>query len=284
MWAKKTFESCREIPAQFTCSHPHSSWITFGAPQGTGKGRREPQNCKYKHTLGYEIQQRLNSLFPVELQAFCWAPAQREQHRTREGCTRGKSSFVGIYWDRVALPLPGTQRMPPFGCWTETNPNTHNTSGQPQCTAPPRWTRRWSNEWGLCPAGRKGFPAPGVELPGWVHFSWCPSFLHRKPWLCNLLLRWDTGRGGKRAKGNVRGSWNRYHNTNPSLLARGARHHSPQNPQVGKLILHNQREEKGKKEMSVIFLVLGTLLQIIPFSSGGSTAFWKVSLLTAKHK
>lgn len=187
---------------------PHSSWRTFGVLWG-----KNLRSVNIKSPWGCEIKQRLNPLFPVELQGFCWEGTAehspwhvRDSHEVKAALW----GFIGVGWptgDASIWVLRG-----------EINPNTHNTSGQPQCTAPLRWTRRWSNKWGLCPAGRRGFPALGVEPPGWAHFSSCSSFLHRKPWLCNLLLRWDTGSGGKRAKGNMRGSWN-YQDTNPSLLA-----------------------------------------------------------------
>lgn len=167
----------------------------------------------------------------MELQVFCWGNST---------AMWGKSSFVGIYWDREALPVTDTQGMPHFEhLRAEINPNTHNISGQPQCKAPPRWTRRWNNKWGLCPAGKRGFPAPGAELPGSAHSSLCSSFLHRKPWLCSLLLRWDTGRGGKRAKGNVR-NWN-CQDINPALLG----------TILNTLrwgVIQNQQGEKGKKK------------------------------------
>lgn len=167
----------------------------------------------------------------MELQVFCWGNST---------AMWGKSSFVGIYWDREALPVTDTQGMPHFEhLRAEINPNTHNISGQPQCKAPPRWTRRWSNKWGLCPAGKRGFPAPGAELPGSAHSSLCSSFLHRKPWLCSLLLRWDTGRGERRAKGNVR-NWN-CQDINPALLG----------TILNTLrwgVIQKQQGEKGKKK------------------------------------
>lgn len=205
----------------------------------------------------------------MELQAFCWAPAQREHVRDAHEVKAALWGFIGTGWllpwlaHRGCLTLGAARPLR-----TEINPNTHNTSGQPRCTAPPRWTRHWSNRWGLCPAGRRGFPTPGAELPGWAHSSSCSSFLHRKPWLCNLLSRWDTGSGGERAKGDVRGSWDDQ-DTNPSLLAPSSK------PSGGDLFKTNEVKRGNKKEMSVIALVLGTLLQIIPFSPGGSTAFLK---------
>lgn len=231
-WCGQRFESWR-TPAQFP-------WITFGV-----------QNCRHKMPVGWEIRDEIH-VFPGELQP---RGSSTAQPLPREGCTRGESSFVGIYCHGMAHPVTATQRMPHFE--NRNDGNTHNTSGQPRCTAPPRWTRRWSSRWGLCPAGRRGFPAPGVELQGWARSSLCSSFLHRKPWLCNLLSRWDTGRGGEGEEGELELSGHKsisagWGSTTLKPLRWG--------------FTPNHRGEKRKKEMSGIILILGTLLHTSPFS------------------
>lgn len=78
---------------------------------------KEPQKCKYKSPVGCEIKQWLNPLFLWYYRSFAEPqPGGKStaQPLTREGCTRGQSSLVGIYWDRKVLPLSDTQRMPPF--------------------------------------------------------------------------------------------------------------------------------------------------------------------------
>lgn len=249
-WCGQRFESWR-TPAQFP-------WITFGV-----------QNCRHKMPVGWEVRDEIH-VFPGELQP---RGSSTAQPLPREGCTRGESSFVGIYCHGMAHPVTATQRMPHFENWNDGN--THNTSGQPRCTAPPRWTRRWSSRWGLCPAGRRGFPAPGVELQGWARSSLCSSFLHRKPWLCNLLSRWDTGRGGEGEEGELELSGHK-------SISAGSEAAQPSNPSGGDLP-QTTEVKRGKKKCQGLFWFWELCSTPVPSPVPSFPQFfWRVSLLKAQ--